>query len=368
MSRTRLVLSFAAMAMVLVFSGGAVIAAIPLHGAIEDTAVSGPQAARPGEVVGQAPARSPKPVPDRPQYPRRIHDVRPQFQEDVPVKGAWPWLFEFTLDERGGVSDVTSLSGPSNPWMEAVAEAISGWKYAPPPRAPYPMLVGFNLAAGHADPAQPPVRVGGSIKAPPKIGDARPVYPQAAQEAGVQGVVILEARIDARGLVSEAQVLRSIPMLDRAALESVLMWRYTPPGLPMQMTVTVNFTLEGRAPAEAQGGVQGGVAGGVGGGVAGGVPEGYVRVGEQIKPPKKVVDVRPVYPAEALAARVQGVVIVEAMIGPDGRVRDAKLLRSIPLLDDAALEAVRQWQYTPTLRNGMPVGVVMTVTVNFTLE
>jgi protein TonB len=65
---------------------------------------------------------------------------------------------------------------------------------------------------------------------------------------------------------------------------------------------------------------------------------------------------------------VQGVVIIEATIAPNGRVQAAKVLRSIPMLDAAALDAVRQWQFTPTLLNGEPVPVIMTVTVNFTLQ
>ena len=81
-----------------------------------------------------------------------------------------------------------------------------------------------------------------------------------------------------------------------------------------------------------------------------------------------MTDVPPVYPPVAQAARVQGVVILEAVIGPDGRVTDVSILRSVPLLDDAAIEAVRQWEYTPTLLNGVPVPVIMTVTVNFQLR
>lgn len=91
-----------------------------------------------------------------------------------------------------------------------------------------------------------------------------------------------------------------------------------------------------------------------------------VRVGGEIKPPIKVKDVRPVYPAAAKSARVAGVVSIEATIGPDGKVADAKVVRSTPLLDQAALDAVRQWEYTPTLLNGVPIPVVVTVTVNFT--
>lgn len=93
-----------------------------------------------------------------------------------------------------------------------------------------------------------------------------------------------------------------------------------------------------------------------------------VRVGGAINSPSKIKDVNPIYPTIARAARVQGVVIIEATIGVDGRVTDAKVVRSIPLLDEAALVAVRQWEFTPTTLNGQPVPVVMTVTVDFTLQ
>ena len=97
-------------------------------------------------------------------------------------------------------------------------------------------------------------------------------------------------------------------------------------------------------------------------------PPAPVRVGGSIKQPTKVRDVRPVYPPIAQSARVSGMVIIEATIGADGRVKDAKVLRSSPLLDQAALDAVKQWQFTPTLLNNVPVPVIMTVTVNFTLQ
>jgi protein TonB len=78
--------------------------------------------------------------------------------------------------------------------------------------------------------------------------------------------------------------------------------------------------------------------------------------------------VLPVYPAAARAARLEGTVIIEAIIAADGTVRDARVLRSIPLLDRAALDAVRQWRYRPTTLNGTPVEVVMTVTLTFTIR
>jgi protein TonB len=122
------------------------------------------------------------------------------------------------------------------------------------------------------------------------------------------------------------------------------------------------------------GGVEGGVPGGVVGGVVGGLPEAPlprlepVRVGGSIREPRKFKDVQPVYPLLAVQGHVQGVVILECVVDPQGRVQEARVLRGVPLLDEAALEAVRQWVYTPTLVNGVPVSVIMTVTVNFRLR
>lgn len=93
-----------------------------------------------------------------------------------------------------------------------------------------------------------------------------------------------------------------------------------------------------------------------------------VRPGGDIKQPVKIRDAAPVYPPIAQAARVQGSVILEAIIGIDGKVQDLRVLRSIPLLDQAAIDAVRRWEYSATLLNGVPVPVVMTVTVTFTLN
>lgn len=93
-----------------------------------------------------------------------------------------------------------------------------------------------------------------------------------------------------------------------------------------------------------------------------------IRVGGAILPPAKVHHVAPSYPAIARMSRVQGLVIVEATIGADGAVTDARVLKSVPLLDAAAIDAVRQWRFTPTRLNGVAVPVVMTVTVQFTLQ
>jgi protein TonB len=93
-----------------------------------------------------------------------------------------------------------------------------------------------------------------------------------------------------------------------------------------------------------------------------------IRVGGRISRPERVRYVAPVYPPIARAAQVEGVVIIEAVLGAEGQVREARILKSVPLLDAAALAAVEQWQFTPTLLNGQAVPVVMTVTVVFSLR
>ena len=97
-------------------------------------------------------------------------------------------------------------------------------------------------------------------------------------------------------------------------------------------------------------------------------PSAPVPVGGKIKPPSRIRYVTPAYPDIARLTKVQGIVIIEAVIGTDGTVEQARVLRSQPLLDEAALAAVREWEYTPTLLNGRPTAVIMTVTVQFTLK
>lgn len=93
-----------------------------------------------------------------------------------------------------------------------------------------------------------------------------------------------------------------------------------------------------------------------------------VRVGGAVSPPTRLSYAAPAYPHIAVVSKTEGSVILEATIDEAGVVRDVKVLRSIPLLDQAAIEAVRKWRYTPTRLNGAPVPVLMTVTVTFQLR
>jgi protein TonB len=85
-------------------------------------------------------------------------------------------------------------------------------------------------------------------------------------------------------------------------------------------------------------------------------------------PPRKIVDARPIYPEIARAARVEGLVVLEAVLDPSGQVTQLRVIRSVPMLDQAAMDAVRQWRYTPTMYYGKPVSVLMSITIKFSLQ
>jgi TonB family protein len=91
--------------------------------------------------------------------------------------------------------------------------------------------------------------------------------------------------------------------------------------------------------------------------------KGVYRVGGGLEPPRREGVAQ--YPKEAQNAGIQGAVVAEIVINEAGLVTDARVLRSIPFLDEAALEAVRKWRFEPTIVNGRAVPVTMEVTVNF---
>jgi len=201
------------------------------------------------------------------------------------------------------------------------------------------------------------VRAVGKIEPPKLVKSPDPVYPKEARQARVEGIVILEAKTDEGGNVVDARILRSIPVLDQAAIDAVKQWKYEPlviDGQPRKVifTVTVRFMLKEGGKAKtpekfAQGAVK---------------AEGYV------EPPKLLQSVDPVYPEVARMAMVQGVVILSVKTDEKGHVADVMVLRSIPLLDQAAIDAVMQWVYEPLVVDGKAVPSVFNVTVRFRLE
>jgi len=96
--------------------------------------------------------------------------------------------------------------------------------------------------------------------------------------------------------------------------------------------------------------------------------KGAVRAIGEVKPPRQIKMVKPIYPKIARQARVKGTVILSVRIDEEGRVEDVMVLRSIPLLSQAAVDAVRQWKYEPFIIEGKPCHIVFTVTVQFNLK
>jgi protein TonB len=232
---------------------------------------------------------------------------------------------------------------------------------------------------------------------PRRTSSVVPAYPAEANAINGSAIVSFRVTLDEAGRVAEirqtnnpvvavpsatprnpAALASAADALARSAVSALQRWTYDAPAKgPITFGVTFSFR-PGAEPTMTQDtalrppppppppGVLGGRVGGLTATAAGG--QAPVRVGGSIRQPTQLRRVNPIYPAEAQSARVQGVVILEAVIGVDGRVDNARILRSIPLLDQAAIDAVQQWEYTPTLLNGVPVPVIMTVTVQFTLN
>jgi TonB family protein len=273
------------------------------------------------------------------------------------VATTWTAASAFPLQKLD--QSVTAQNPASPPPPPAPARDI--YRNPPPPPPPPPPKITWQ-----SPDAAVAMHLGVQVKAPTKIRDVKPVYPADAQAARVQGVVILEALIDRQGNVEEVHVLRSIPLLDDAAVGAVGQWKFTPvllngEAVPAIMTTTVNFTMQPGPdglnapppPPSPQ--------------VTWQSPDAAnaLRVGANIKQPQKIHDVKPIYPDAARTAHVQGVVIVEALLDRQGNVEEVHVLRSIPMLDQAAIDAVSQWKFTPVLLNGEPIPTIMTLTVNF---
>jgi TonB family protein len=367
--------------------------------------VGGPEAAGGGEVAGGVVGDVVKAGgSDRVKPPRLVTDVQPVYPEaarKARVEGVV--ITEATTDTYGRVVSVKVLR--SIPLLDqAAVDAVRQWVYEPmvingkPRPVVFTVTMRFRLddekkpqvsvsgggAAGGVEGGVEggvvggveggvlggveagkalkefegdAVRAIGDVKPPRLVRHVDPIYPAEARKAGVEGIVILEAKTDERGRVADTKVLRSIPVLDRAAVDAVKQWEYEPmiiDGKPHKVvfTVTVRFQLEaGKKPTALEK-----------------FAVGAVRAEGEIKPPKLVKEVQPVYPEIARQAGVQGVVILSVKTDKEGKVNDVIVLRSIPLLDQAAIDAVRQWVYEPLVIEGKARPAVFTVTVRFELK
>jgi len=312
-----------------------------------------------------------------PQWIKRVEPVYPEQVRAAGIEGTV--VIEAQTDPEGNVILLKIRKGAHDLLNKAAVEALIQWKFKPalingiPHRIEFTVSFRFSLADEKPgisitrevvvpEEEASPVRAVGEIKPPKLIKKVEPVYPEIARQAQVEGVVILEATTDIYGRVKAVRVLRSIPLLDQAAVDAVRQWVYEPmiiDGEPRGVifTVTVSFKLDEKKPKA-----------GVFGIVGQEDQRPPIRATGEIKPPKLIKKVEPVYPEQAKKAGIGGVVILEVTTDVYGRVKAVRVLRSIPLLDQAAVDAVRQWVYEPMIIDGEPRGVIFTVTVSFNIK
>ncbi len=250
MSRSRLVLTSCALAIVLATAGTFVGAVAPLSPALQEAAGA----------VGPGPLERTATLPtlDVPA-PRRTYSVDAEWPAAARAENrSAGFRMHLVVDANGSVAEARvvapmAYSGANRPvdaigaaLRRAAVDAVRQWHFEPPTVAP--MLIVTNVRVGEVPPSSvsqgdQPVRVGGAVSAPRKIYDVAPVYPEAALAARVKGVVIVEAVLEPTGDVASVRVLKSIPELDQAAIDAVRQWKYEPQPYALQMTMTINFTL-----------------------------------------------------------------------------------------------------------------------------
>ncbi len=226
-------------------------------------------------------------------------------------------------------------------------------------------------------------RVGGNAAKARLTHQVRPQYPPLARQARIQGTVKLSAVISKDGTIQKLEVLSGHPLLVPAALAAVKQWRYRPTllsgdAVEVLTNIDVNFTLsepdnativqeDSARPSAGIADVQRGSAPAPPPVKKKSTPK-RIRLGSNVAKARLARQVRPQYPPLARQARIQGTVKLSAVISKDGTIQKLEVLSGHPLLVPAALAAVKQWRYRPTLLNGEAVEVLTNIDVNFILS
>ncbi len=194
-----------------------------------------------------------------------------------------------------------------------------------------------------------PVRIAGGVSAGLLIEKKNPVYPIEAKLAHVSGTVILRAIINKEGSIADLKVISGPDLLVKGAVDAVSAWKYRPymlNGQPVdvQTTIMVNFNLDDKP----QHGSDGGPA----------------RIPSGVMASQLISKTPPVYPAEARATHTNGSVVLRALIGIDGKVKDLKIVSGPQVLQQSVLDAVKTWRYRPYVLNGVPTEVDTVIVVN----
>ncbi|GEM_PF-760300 len=201
--------------------------------------------------------------------------------------------------------------------------------------------------------------------APPVVHKVDPQYPQLAMAARVSGIVHFLVTISTDGTVKHIEVLSGHPLLVPAGLEALKQWTFQPPATEGNYAVDIPFDVNSVSPEAIQAARDAIGTPATRKQVSGpGLPD-TVRVGGNVQAAKLAHKVDPVYPPQARAAGIQGDVTVQVTINEEGAVTSAEAIDGNPALAAAAVDAVKQYTYQPTLLNGNPVKVVTTVVVPF---
>jgi len=389
MSRIRLSVSMAAIGAVAAITGGLAARAFPLQGAplleLQAQAQSAPQ----GEPQAQRLR-----VGGNVQQRKLIHQeppLYPPLAKQARIQGTV--RFTATIAKDGTVKDLQLVSG--HPLLVAAAqEAVRKWQYEPTVLNGRPVEVvtqidlNFTLSGGVPGGAGPGVGPGEAHEtvAPPPFASVEPekgvkrirvapsdqeekllhrpaaMYPPLAQQAGVRGVVGVRLLIAVDGAVKAVQVVRGHPLLIPAATEAAKQYRFRPTtldGQPAEVVTEVEVRVpagewpaaSAAPPPEAE------------------LPPGVYKVGPAVSTPKLIRKIEPQYTEQARDAKHQGAVVLQVVVEEDGKIRQAKVLKSLGLgLDEKAVEAVKQWEFEPALRDGKPVKVQATIEINFRLN
>ncbi len=275
--------------------------------------------------------------------PRRVAAVTPRYPRAAAAKGIrGPVVLKLTVDADGAVSAVQQVSG-YRLLVSAAVTAARKWRFEPPVRPPVTLFAGLNVAPEEA-------KEKGKVTELTPADRTRPLLPCVTAQSASFAVTI-----DERGRVTDAIGLQGAEDFVPSALETVLNVLRPPSPPPAALagsspfieTVTVNCTPPGipqPLPVTR--------------------PDGPVRLG-YMQPPYIWLDVAPVYPHAARDAGVEGRVILDALVMTDGRVDDTWVVGSIPLLDEAAVYAVRQRRLVPLFANNVAVPFIMRQTVTF---
>ena len=251
-------------------------------------------------------------------------------------------MVQVKLDANGEVSDASVLSGPDE-LRKPVMESVLSWHFSKEVASTTRTInVDFTL------PENPPATAAVPARMPVM---AAPV----TQPRTLKGVDVLGLSPEARD-----QLMAKLPVAEGDQVDAAKLSEVAAAARTFDSHLVIATVPAGDGAIRLQ------ISPATSSGSPATTPQ-KIRVGGNVQAMNLISQQRPVYPPEAKAARIQGKVELQATIGPDGHVQDLQVASGEPVLATAALDAVKNWVYKPTLLNGQPVTVVTMIDVNFTL-